>query len=183
MHKPQVVDGRALWGPLLAFRTKGYFGVSGRCCRPRRGSDARIFSRNGSKMAFLGVTCGGCYLDSMVARYVVRLSWSLPFDGRSRRVLRCFSAHAGQRVCSGMAGCWQSLHKPCSLRLLRFSAVRARACSCRSSDVRRTRFGFSDAFGFATRAVAGFEALRARVGAGFGLAGFLVLRLGSGLSS
>ena len=46
--------------------------------------------------------------------------------------------------------------------------------------VRRTRFGFLDAFGFAVSAFWGFEALRAGVPAAFGLAGFLVLGLGSG---
>ena len=99
------------------------------------------------------------------------------------RACRCFSAQSGQRVWSGMAGRQQSLQRPCSLSSLRFSAARARARSCRSSGVRSTRFGFSDAFGFAAFTVAGFEALRGRAGAAFGLAGFLVLRLGAGLSS
>ena len=56
--------------------------------------------------------------------------------------MRCFSAHVGHLVCPGMAGCWPSLQGPCSLSLLRFSVARARARSCRSSGVRRTRFGF-----------------------------------------
>ena len=92
--------------------------------------------------------------------------------------MRCFSAHSGQRVCPGMAGCWQSPHRPCSLSLLRFSTARARPRSCRCSTVRRTRFGFSDTFGFAA-VVAGFEALRAGVRAAFGLAGFLASDLGA----
>ena len=80
-----------------------------------------------------------------------------------------------------MTGCRQSLQRPCSLSLLRFSAARARVRSCRSSGVRRTRFGFSDAFGFAAFTVAGFEALRARAGAAFGFADFLALRLDADL--
>ena len=78
-----------------------------------------------------------------------------------------------------MAGCRQSLQSPASFSLLRASTARALARSCRSSGVRRTRFAFSDAFGFAA-VVAGFETLRAGVRAASGLAGFFFLRFGSG---
>ena len=61
----------------------------------------------------------------------------------------------------------------------RASTARALARSCRSSGVRRTRFGFLDAFGFAA-VVTGFETLRARARAAAGLAGFFFLCLGSG---
>ena len=59
-----------------------------------------------------------------------------------------------------------------SFSLLRASAVRARARSCRSLGVRRTRFGFSDAFGFEA-VVWGFETLRAGVRAAAVLPDFL----------
>ena len=167
---------------LWFFRLNG-FGLSGRFCGPLCRSDVRVFSRNGSKLAPFGGICGQCYLDSMVTRYDVRLSWSLPLDWRGRRDWRCLLAQDWQRVCPGMAGCWQSSQRPDSFSLRRFSAARDRARSCRSSGVRRTRFALSDAFGFTGWTVAGFEVLRALSAAGFGLAGFLVLRLGAGLSS
>ena len=118
-----------------------------------------------------------------MAYHDVKFSQWLPVDWRGRRGWRCFSTQDGQRVCPGTAGCRQSLQRPDFFILRRCSAARARRRSCRSSGVRRTRFGFSEAFGFAVRAVSGFEALRARVCAAFGLAGFLVLRLGSCLGS
>ena len=99
-------------------------------------------------------------LQSMVGHYDVRLIGSLPFDWRGPRDWRCFSAQFVQWVCPGMAGCRQSLQKPASFSLLRVSTARALARSCRSSGVRRTRFGFLDVFGSAATA-AGFEALRA----------------------
>ena len=71
-----------------------------------------------------------------------------------------------------MAGCRQSLHRPESFSLRRFSAARARPRSCRFSGVSRTRFGFLDVFGFAV-VVAGFEALRAGVRAAAVLLFFL----------
>ena len=150
-----------------------------RYCGPSRASDAKAFLRNGSELACWGEICGECYFDSIVAGYDVSLSRAFPLDERGPRDLRCFSAQSTQRVCSGMAGCWQSLHRPCSLSLLRFSTARALPRSCRSSGVRRTRFGFSDAFGFA-EVVAGFETFRAGVRAASGLAGFFFLRFGSG---
>ena len=77
----------------------------------------------------------------------------------------------------------QSLQRPDFFILLRCSAARARARSCLSSGVRRARFGFLGAGGFASLAAAGFEVLVARVDFAFGLVGVLGLRLGSGLSS
>ena len=82
-----------------------------------------------------------------------------------------------------MTGCWQSLQRPATFISRRFLAACARARSFRSSAVRRTRSGFLDAFGFAGLAAGAFEVLGARVDFVFGFAGFLVLCLGSGLSS
>ena len=95
------------------------------------------------------------------------------------RTCRCLSAQDEQRVCPCMAGCRQSLQRPDFFILRRCSAESARARSCRSSGVRRTRFCFWDAFSFAV-AAAGFEVLRAGVRAASGLAGFFFLRFGSG---
>ena len=154
-----------------------------RYCGPSRASDAKAFSRNGSELAFWGEICGECYFDSMVVGYDVSLCRSLPFGWRGPRDFQWLSARVWQRVCSGIAGCWQSLHRPCSLSLLRFSAARFRPLACRSSTARRTRFGFLDVLGFSVLTVVGFEAFRSRAGAAFGLADLLVLRLEAGLGS
>ena len=77
----------------------------------------------------------------------------------------------------------QSLQKPDFFILLRCSAARARARSSLSSAVRRARFGFLGAAGFASLVAAGFEALVVRADFAFGYAGVLGLRLVSGLSS
>jgi hypothetical protein len=95
------------------------------------------------------------------------------------RACRCLLAQDEQRVCTRMAGCCQSLQRPDFFILRRCSAESARARSCRSSGVRRTRFGFWDAFGFEVVA-AGFDSLRAGVRVAFGLAAFLVLGLSYG---
>ena len=95
-----------------------------------------------------------------------------------RWVCRRLSAQDEQRVCPRMAACRQSLQRPDFFILRRCSAARARPRSCRSSGVRRTGFGFWDAFGFEA-AAAGFEVLRAGVRAASGLAGFFFLRFGS----
>ena len=62
-----------------------------------------------------------------------------------------------------MAGCRQPVQRRQSFGLRRFSGVRARAYSRRSSGVRGTRFGFLGGFGFAVCAAAGFEVVRSGV--------------------
>ena len=93
----------------------------------------------------------------------------------------CFQRNLG----NGFDRVWRVAGSPCRvLRLsaccvLRASTARALARSCRSSGVRRTRFGVSDTFGFA--AVAGdFETFGAGAGAAAGLAGCFFFPLGSG---
>ena len=94
-----------------------------------------------SGTAVLGGIYGEWPLRSTEADYAVESSRSLLFDWRGRRAWRWLSAQSGQRVCPGMAGCRQSLQSPESFSLLRASTARALARSCRSSGVRRTRFG------------------------------------------